>query len=206
MFLVATRAPINVLVGARAPLFRLGVRAACEPPNFAVIDEFSRDGSAYFHDAALAPAVVVIEITLLGADPATLIDAASRRHRLLLVESERIDKPRMLRAGASGFLSPNIAAQALRSAVTAAHAGQLVLDRLERRPVTSEVGEVVQLTMRETEVLRLVADGHSTEQAATRLHLGASTVKAHLRTASTKLGVRTRTAAVARAAQLELLS
>jgi DNA-binding NarL/FixJ family response regulator len=199
-------AAIDVLVGARAPLFRLGVRAACEAPSFAVVGEFAADASHYLRDMAVDPAVVVVEIPLLGADAASLVGIASPRHRLLIVDAESLDKPRMLRAGASGFISPDITAHALRTAVRDAHAGQLVVDGMDRRGRLTRAAEhFAQLTPRETEVLRLLAEGHSTEEAARNLHLGASTVKAHLRNASAKLGARTRTAAVAKAAQLELL-
>jgi ATP/maltotriose-dependent transcriptional regulator MalT len=55
------------------------------------------------------------------------------------------------------------------------------------------------LSLRETEVLRLVADGLSNQQISSRLFLSQATVKSHLAHIYTKLGVDSRTAAVAAA-------
>jgi DNA-binding CsgD family transcriptional regulator len=60
------------------------------------------------------------------------------------------------------------------------------------------------LTLREVEVVRLVAEGLSNAEIARRLWVSVRTVHAHLRSAYRKLGVHTRTAAVRRAHELAL--
>ena len=61
------------------------------------------------------------------------------------------------------------------------------------------------MSERELEVLRLVADGLSNQDIAVRLVIAVSTVKTHVNNIYAKLGVETRTKAVARARQLKLL-
>lgn len=61
------------------------------------------------------------------------------------------------------------------------------------------------LTLREIEVLQLVADGHSNVQVSQRLFLSQATVKSHLAHIYTKLGVDSRTSAVAAAASKGLI-
>jgi DNA-binding CsgD family transcriptional regulator len=61
------------------------------------------------------------------------------------------------------------------------------------------------LTVREMEVLRLLAEGLSNQQIANKLYLSANTVRAHLYTIYNKLGVSTRVAAVHQALMWQLL-
>jgi DNA-binding NarL/FixJ family response regulator len=196
---------IAVLLGVVEPMFRRGLRATCEEIGLLVSREFWGHARAVLTDPEIAPAVAVVEAGLLGPDPAATVDAGSVRHRILVVASSALDKPRMLRAGASGFLRRMLDANELHAAVVAAHAGELFLgDASEPARPPGELPRTA-LTRRETDVLRLLADGHSTGSIAAALHLGASTVKAHLRNANGKLGVRSRAAATAEAMRLGLL-
>jgi DNA-binding NarL/FixJ family response regulator len=63
----------------------------------------------------------------------------------------------------------------------------------------------VELTERELEILRLVAAGYANREIADALHLAPGTVKNHVSSLLTKLGVRDRTRAVLRALDLGLL-
>ena len=109
-------------------------------------------------------------------------------------------------AGASGYLLKDAPAEELVAAVRAAAAGQSALapavtDRLIERmrtPATS-------LSVRETEVLTLVADGLSNQQIAQQLFLSQATIKSHLVHIFTKLNADSRTAAVATAVQRGLI-
>jgi DNA-binding NarL/FixJ family response regulator len=68
-------------------------------------------------------------------------------------------------------------------------------NRADRR--RDQNGKVSRLTTRETEILRLVADGQADSAIANALHLSESTVKTHLRSVYSKLDVPSRAAAVA---------
>jgi LuxR family maltose regulon positive regulatory protein len=81
---------------------------------------------------------------------------------------------------------------------------QSLLVQLEQMQV--EVQLLAAPTARELELLSLVETGLSNQQLADRLNLSVSTVKAHLFNLYTKLGVTSRSAALARARALNLLS
>lgn len=194
---------IHVVVGAGEPMYRLGLRTACEAAGLTVGAELDA-GAAALAAPDLEPSVVVTEPEVLRPDVAATVQRVSHRHRVLLIDGPQLDKPRLLRAGASGFLARTIDRAALRWAVEAAFAGDLVL------PVPESVAAPApaagpRLTRRETDVLRSLADGGSTIDCARRLHLSVTTVKTHLRSANAKLGTTSRTAATAKALGLGLL-
>ncbi|NLS10582.1 response regulator transcription factor [Nesterenkonia sp. MY13] len=115
-----------------------------------------------------------------------------------------------LRAGARGYLLKDVTVEQLAEAVHALAAGGTLIapsitDRLVRAiktapPPAGAAGAAVEpLSERETEVLRLVAEGYSNRQIAELVHLAEGTVKNHISTILVKLGARDRTNAVLRA-------
>jgi DNA-binding NarL/FixJ family response regulator len=111
-----------------------------------------------------------------------------------------------LRQGARGVLLRHAGAPALEAAVAAVARGLLVLEPglrlLGREPDAADVAE---LTAREREVLQLVSLGLANKEVARRLGVSDSTVKFHVNAILEKLGARSRTDAVVRAARLGLL-
>jgi DNA-binding NarL/FixJ family response regulator len=118
-----------------------------------------------------------------------------------------------LSAGASGFLLKNAGPEELVSAVRVAAAGDALLaPEVTRRvierftqaaaPTTATpstepaIKPAVELTEREDEVLRLVAQALSNAEIAQRLYIGEATVKTHVSNVLQKLGARDRVAAV----------
>jgi DNA-binding NarL/FixJ family response regulator len=112
-----------------------------------------------------------------------------------------------LGAGASGFLLKDVTAETLFDAVRVVAAGDALLapaitrrlvDEFARlRPTTPNLsGSLSDLTPRETEVLRLVAEGMSNGEIAERLVVSDETVKTHVSRVLGKLGIRDRTQAV----------
>jgi len=112
-----------------------------------------------------------------------------------------------LSAGASGFVLKDIAAEALFDAVRVVASGdallaptitrRLIAEFARLRPrLPSRPEQLRALTPRETEVLRLVAQGLSNAEIANRLVLGEQTVKTHVSRVLTKLNLRDRTQAV----------
>lgn len=118
-----------------------------------------------------------------------------------------------LRAGASGFLLKDVTAERLFDAVRVVAAGDALLAPTVTRRLISEFAELratapapasetapktalAALTPRETEVLRLVAEGMSNPEIAARLVVTAETVKTHVSRILSKLGLRDRTQAV----------
>jgi DNA-binding NarL/FixJ family response regulator len=119
-----------------------------------------------------------------------------------------------LRAGASGFLLKDVTAERLFEAVRVVAAGEALLAPAVTRRLISEFarlvpqaaaaapgaagrpGALAALTPRETEVLRLVAEGLSNTEIAGRLVVTEETVKTHVSRILSKLGLRDRTQAV----------
>jgi DNA-binding NarL/FixJ family response regulator len=112
-----------------------------------------------------------------------------------------------LRAGASGFLLKDVTAERLFDAVRVIADGEALLAPAITRRLIGEFTRLqpetstprtplTALTPRETQVLRLVAEGLSNPEIAVRLVVTDETVKTHVSRVLTKLGLRDRTQAV----------
>jgi DNA-binding NarL/FixJ family response regulator len=112
-----------------------------------------------------------------------------------------------LGAGASGFLLKDVTAETLFDAVRVVAAGEALLDPSVTRRLVSEFARLrptlpprpdalAELTPREVEVLRLVAEGMSNGEIAERLVVSDETVKTHVSRVLSKLHLRDRTQAV----------
>lgn len=112
-----------------------------------------------------------------------------------------------IEAGATGYLLKDAPTQELTTAIRAASAGEVALGpSVQKRLLGRMRTPSVSLTKRELEVLRLVAEGASNDDVAAQLFVSRATVKTHLVHVFDKLGVESRTAAVARARQRGLLA
>lgn len=114
-----------------------------------------------------------------------------------------------IKAGAIGYLLKDTQANELRRAIKAAAAGQVQLSpqaaaRLMREVRTPESPE--SLTDRETDVLRLLAQGQSNKEIAQTLIIGEKTVKTHVSNILAKLGVPSRTQAALYAVRIGLVA
>ncbi|WP_405796702.1 response regulator [Streptomyces sp. NBC_01506] len=122
-----------------------------------------------------------------------------------------------LGAGASGFLLKDVAAERLFDAVRVVAAGEALLAptitrrligefaRLRKKPAAPAAAPLTALTPRETEVLRLIAEGLSNPEIAARLVVSEETVKSHVSRVLNKLGLRDRTQAVVAAYESGLI-
>lgn len=113
-----------------------------------------------------------------------------------------------LDAGVRGFVLKEAPMDDLLRAVQAVAAGGTYVDPvLAGTLAAASVGaELPQLTHRERDVLRLLADGLSNEEIGKRLFISAETVRTHVRKAMDKLDADTRTQAVARALRDQLIA
>ncbi len=114
-----------------------------------------------------------------------------------------------VRAGAIGYLLKDTDAEALCRAIKAAAAGQVQLTpqaaaRLMQAVSAPESPEA--LTERETEVLRLLAQGKANKEIARSLNISEKTVKVHVSNILSKLGVQSRTQATLYAIRIGLVS
>ena len=111
-----------------------------------------------------------------------------------------------LAAGASAVVLKEAPLADVVRALEAIGEGRPYVDAvLAARAIGDRSSRATRLTARETDVLRLLAEGLSHEQVGRRLEISAETARTHLRKACGRLGVATRTSAVARAIRLGLI-
>jgi DNA-binding NarL/FixJ family response regulator len=161
-----------------------------------------------------APDVILMDIRMPGIDgiEATrhLTRSGGGGPRVLILTTFDLDEYvyDAIRAGASGFLLKDVTAERLFDAVRIIAAGDALLAPTITRRLISEFAAMhrqrdtppatalAALTPRETQVLRLVAEGLSNFEIAGRLTVTEETVKTHVSRILTKLGLRDRTQAV----------
>jgi DNA-binding NarL/FixJ family response regulator len=107
----------------------------------------------------------------------------------------------VIRAGARGYVTKTIDAQALISAIHRIHEGDavfsprlagFVLDAFAGEPPPAIDPEIDQLSPRESEVLRYIARGYTYKEAAAELHLSVRTVESHVSSVLRKLQLSNR--------------
>lgn len=204
---------IRVLVADDHVVVRAGIVALLAgEQDIEVVGEAVDGEQAVQLALALRPDVVVMDVRMPGLTG----DAATARIR------ERADDVRVLvlttyesdasilsaiEAGASGYLLKAAPADELIAGVRSVAAGEVALSPAIAAQLVARVRTPAPptLTPRETEVLRLVAEGLSNRIIGERLHLGEATIKTHLVRAFEKLGVNDRTRAVTLAMERGLL-
>jgi DNA-binding NarL/FixJ family response regulator len=137
-----------------------------------------------------------------GVDATSALRALPDPPNVLVVTNYDTDADILgaIEAGACGYILKDTPPPELLAAVRAAAAGESVLSpSVASRLMTRVRKPDTTLSPREIEVLRLVADGHSNREIGKSLFLSETTVKSHLVHIYSKLGVKSRTSAVARA-------
>jgi two-component system nitrate/nitrite response regulator NarL len=199
------------------PVYREGiVRAINERPDLELVGEAGDGREALDQIKELEPDVAVLDIRMPGLD-GTQVLAAIRRDSdttqvlFLTAFMEPELAYRTVADGAKGYLSKSAARQEICEAIVTVARGGTALAPEAQEGIAQEIqerersGGRPELTSREGEVLRLIADGLSAPQIAKELHLSTTTVKTHLHTLYEKLGVSDRAAAVAEAMRRGLL-
>lgn len=206
---------IRVLLVDDHAVMRAGFRMILEAAgDIEIVGEAADGAAAVAAASALQPDVVCMDVQMPGMDglEATrrIVDALGNRAAVVVVTTfDRDDYLfQALDAGASGFLLKNAGPEELTAAVRVAAAGDAllapavtrrVIERFAHRPAEVPVAPAalpVDLTEREREVLRLVAQALSNAEIGERLFIGEATVKTHVSNVLQKLGVRDRVAAV----------
>jgi DNA-binding NarL/FixJ family response regulator len=208
-------APVRLLVADDHQVVRTGFAALLNTqPDFTVAGTAADGAEAVRLSRELRPDIVLMDVRMPGTNgiEATrqLAAADPPGPRVIILTTFDLDEYvyDALCAGASGFLLKDVTAERLFDAVRVVAAGQALLAPAITRRLISEFvslrpqrsGPVIpalsELTPRETEVLRLLADGLSNPEIAVRLVVTEETVKTHVSRVLHKLGLRDRTQAV----------
>jgi NarL family two-component system response regulator LiaR len=152
----------------------------------------------------LQPDVILMDMIMpemTGPEAISLIKQENPNARILVLTSfgESKQVSAAVQAGALGYLLKDSSPDDLLHAIRSVYRGNLVLPRdlaqalMQPRPAATALD---QLTERETDVLRLLAQGQSNQEIARNLSISATTVRSHVSTILMKLDVSNRTQAV----------
>jgi two-component system, NarL family, response regulator LiaR len=206
---------VRVLIVDDHGVVRQGLRMYLgRDPEIEIVGEAADGEQAVAAARNLRPDVVLMDLLMPRMDGI----AATERIRAELPEVEVVALTSVLedgavtgavRAGAIGYLLKDSKAEELCRAIGGAAAGQVQLapeaaTKLMREVRAPEAPEP--LTSRETEVLKLLAQGRANKEIATTLFVEEKTVKAHVSSILRKLGVRSRTQAALHAVRTGLVN
>ena len=206
---------IRLLVADDHPMLREGLVAVLgTQADFEVVGEAS-DGEQVVRLAeSLDPDVILLDLEMPGTDGVEALerlrDSGSTARSVVFTaydDDERILGA--LRAGARGYLLKGASRQEIFGAIrTVASGGSLLQPDVTSRLLEHmrHASEIIPLTPRECEVLRLLAEGLSNREISTRLFVTERTIKFHVSSILAKLGADNRTEAVTIAAQRGLVS
>ncbi|WP_433546995.1 response regulator [Streptomyces sp. CA-294286] len=204
--------PIRVLIVDDQPLVRQGLHAVFAPlDDIAVVGEASHGAEALERLRRTAADVVLMDVNMprMGGLEATQricsgtrADGAPKVVILTMYDQDE-NVFDALRAGASGFLTKDVAPRQLADAVREVADGGALLSssatrqlirEFVRRPAlpSGDTKELRTLTGRELDVFRLLVQGYGNAEIAEKLTLGESTIKSHVQHLYRKLNVRDR--------------
>ncbi|MFG1700362.1 response regulator [Nonomuraea sp. NPDC049309] len=204
--------PVQVLIADDHPIVRDGLRAALAREaagDISVVGEAGDGEEAVRLAAELSPDVILMDLRMPGMNGMTAIRRlAGTGPRVLVLTTFDNDVLPALEAGAAGYLLKDAPPAELVRAVLATHRGETVLAPAVAGRLADQVRRPArgQLSPRELEVLRLVAEGATNKEAAAALFISEASVKTHLLHIYAKLDVRDRAAAVGEAYRRGLLT
>ena len=212
----AATAEIRVLIADDQAAVREGLAMLLDTVAGLSVVGQAEDGLAACElAAALAPDVVLMDLNMPrcdGIDATARILAARRETKVVILTTyeDEVSIVRALQAGALGYLTKSASRADIERAVKAAAAGQAVLDAGVQARLLASVSGVPgsapsapapesrpgDLTAREAEVLRLIAEGRSNHEIGRELFVSEATVKTHVNRIFTKTGSRDRAQAI----------
>jgi NarL family two-component system response regulator LiaR len=206
---------ITVLIVDDHAVVRQGVRGYLEAqPDISIAGEAASGEEAVRLAADQVPDVVLMDLVMPGMDGAQATRAIRQRCPDIQVialtsfkENELVEG--VMEAGAIGYLLKNLSADELAKAIREAYAGRPTLAPEAAQALIQAMRQPPKpgfdLTERELEVLALLVEGLTNPDIADRLVVSRSTVKFHVSSILSKLGVNNRTEAVSLAVQHKLV-
>lgn len=215
----ADSTPIKVLLVDDQSLIRMGFRMVLESADdIEVVGEAADGDTGMKMVKALKPDVVLMDVrmpNMNGIEATAEIVAAYPDVKVLILTTFDLDEYAFgaLRAGASGFLLKDAKPEELIAAIrNVAHGDATISPRVTRRMLEmfapmlpgeeesdaqeTDLSLLSSLTERETEVLKLIAEGYTNQEIAERLFISMTTVKTHVGNILEKIGAQNRVQAV----------
>lgn len=184
--------------------------------DFELVGEASDGKEAVELCEILHPDIVLMDLVMPVMDGAQATREIRERFediQVIVLTSFKEDElvEGALQAGAIGYLLKNVSADELADAIRKAHAGKPTLAPEATEALIKatgrkrEFGISEELTSREKEVLKMMAEGLSNPEIAQKLFVSRSTVKFHVSSILSKLGAASRTEAVSKALQFKII-
>lgn len=207
--------PIRVMLVDDHTMVRRGLATFLK-----AFDDLELVGEAADGDAAIQlcarilPDVVLMDLVMPDVDGVTATRAIRQRFptvRVIALTSFKDEKlvQNTLQAGAIGYLLKDVSADQLAQAIRAAHAGRVTLSPEAAQALVQAATQPRQpghdLTERERAVLALMVEGFNNTEIAEKLVVSSSTIKSHVSHILAKLGVASRTEAVALAVRYHIV-
>ena len=199
---------LRVLLVDDHDLFRTGLRNLLEEQGVNIVAEASNGSEALHFVRELAPEVVVMDLNMpgmSGVDATRHIsrDAPLTRVIVLTISDEEQDVMDAILAGACGYLLKDASIQDVLKGIRAAAIGESlisphiagkVLERVRGTTPSSEAAATIrtELSDREIQVLKLIANGNDNSVIAGELHISPKTVKNHISNILMKLQIENR--------------
>lgn len=205
---------IDIVLADDHTVVRAGLRAIIEgQEDMRIVAEMGSAEELLRWAATHTADVVLLDLRFgpdrLGGADATrrLVEAGGPAVLIVTTYGSEADILAAVEAGASGYLLKDAPTEEFTRAVRAAAAGQVAFGpAVQQRLLGRLRAPTLSLTSRELEVLRLVAAGKSNDEIAADLFVSRATVKTHLTHLYDKLGVQSRTQAVAVARERGILA
>ncbi|PLW70751.1 two-component system response regulator NarL [Pseudohalioglobus lutimaris] len=186
------------------PLLRKGVSQLLDlEDGLRVIGEASNGVDAVTMARELDPDLILLDLSMRGMDGietlSAMRDAGIASHIVVFtVSDDRSDVISALKSGADGYLLKDVEPEELVSSIRQACSGKMVLSEQLTEVLASSfrAGEqqkdLTELTRRELQILKYIAEGLSNKLIGRRLDIAESTVKVHVKHLLKKLGFRSR--------------
>ncbi len=198
---------IRILLADDHAVMRSGLRALLsQKQDFQVVGEASDGREAVALSESLHPDVVVMDLTMPNLNGTEAARQITAKHAdiavvILSMHSDEAYVLRALKAGARGYLLKESAEAELVSAIHAVHHGKAFFSPAVSKVLVQDYVRQLQdkdiedsyelLTVREREILQLIAEGKSNKDVANLLNLSVYTVETHRGNIMVKLGLHT---------------
>lgn len=215
---------IRVLVVDDHPIVREGLRSLLEAEDYIEIVGEASDGQEAVHKMlGLVPDVVLMDIRMAGMDGVEATRQIKQQNpsvKIVILTSYDDDEQvfEAIRSGASGYVLKDVHPDQLLRAIRTVADGYSLMSPPVARKVQSEFerlakprgavteDEATPLTVRENEVLALIARGYNNREIAATLSISEKTVKTHISNIFAKLQITDRAQAVLYAARKGMVS